>query len=438
MSDDLQQYVDWFRQTSPYIHAHRGRTVVLLFGGEAVDDQHFANLIHDIALLDALGLRIILVHGARPQIEQQLEQLGCSSVYEGALRVTDDLSMECVKAAVGKLRVEIEARLSMGIANSPMAGARIRVASGNFVVAKPLGVRDGIDYQHTGEVRRIDAEAIEDRLQVGDIVLLSCLGYSPTGEVFNLSAEDVATATAIALEADKLILLTEQASLADGDGSISQLTPSEAEMLLREPATDEALMRAGFAAIHACRRGVRRAHLIPRHTDGGLLIELFTRDGLGTLITAESYEDLRRASIDDVGGILELIAPLEEAGTLVRRSREQIELGIGEYRVIERDGMIIGCSALHPFAEQRTAELACLAVNPDYRGDDRGDQLLELIEQDAAKLGMRSLFILTTQSAHWFQERGFEKSTLKALPIERQRLYNDQRNAKVLIKQLTA
>ncbi|MGB1111225.1 MAG: amino-acid N-acetyltransferase [Gammaproteobacteria bacterium] len=436
MTDELQQYVDWFRQTSPYIHAHRGRTVVLLFGGEAVEDASFDKLIQDIALLNSLGLRLVLVHGARPQIESQLRQIDADCVYEGGLRVTDDIAMECVKAAVGKLRVEIEARLSMGVSNSPMAGARLRVSSGNFVIAKPLGVREGVDYQHTGEVRRIDTSAISSRLEDGELVLLSCMGYSPTGEVFNLSAEDVATATAIALKADKLILLSEDGALRDNNEAASQLTPSEAESLLGELNPPEHVIKPAIAAIHACRQGVKRAHLVPRDVDGAVLMELFTRDGLGTLITAESYEDIRRASIDDVGGILELIGPLEANSTLVRRSREQIELGIGEYWVIDRDGMIIACTAIHCFEDESTAELACLAVNPDYRGDDRGDQLLETIESEARARGMRDLFILTTRSAHWFQERGFESAKLADLPVSRQLAYNNQRNSKVFIKAL--
>jgi amino-acid N-acetyltransferase len=284
---------------------------VIAFGGEAVQDTGFAQLIHDIAMLQSLGVHLVLVHGARPQIEQRLRARGVDFRYEAGLRVTDSEALSAVKEAAGCLRVEIEALLSMGLANTPMSGARIRVASGNHVIAKPLGVRDGVDYQHTGEVRRIDAEGIRRRLESSEVVLLSPLGYSPTGEVFNLSAEDVATAAAIALKADKLIFLTESPGLRDGRRRpVSQLTAQQARAWLDKrrnlPAETAQHLRS---AVHACRQAVGRVHLVERAVDGALLLELYTRDGVGTLITGETYERLRRATIDDVGGILELIQP---------------------------------------------------------------------------------------------------------------------------------
>jgi amino-acid N-acetyltransferase len=431
-------YVDWFRQSSPYINAHRGRTFVVLFGGEAVADAGFPNLVHDIALLNSLGVRLVLVHGARPQIEARLAERQVASDYLDGLRVTDDAAMEAVKEAVGTLRVEIEALLSMGLANSPMAGARIRVASGNLVLARPLGVRDGIDYCHTGEVRRVDASAITRHLDADEIVLLSPIGYSPTGEAFNLSAEDVATAAAVALRADKLIALVEVPGLMDGRHRlIPELTPAETEDFLRERDTlPEDVAKQLVAAIYASRNGVRRVHLVSRQIDGALLLELFTRDGTGTMITAERFEQLRPAEIEDVGGILELIAPLEEQGILVRRSREQLELEIDHFTVAERDGMIIGCAALYPYIEERVGELACLAIHPDYQKAGRGDELLFAVERQAKELHLAKLLVLTTQTAHWFRERGFEPAKIEELPMKRQSLYNYRRNSKVFIKTL--
>lgn len=429
----VQQYVDWFRSSAPYIHAHRGRTLVILFGGEAVEDAAFAHLIHDIALLDSLGVRLVLVHGARPQIEQALTGSGLDSHYYGGLRITDEQSLSAVISAVGSLRVRIEALLSMGLANSPMHGARLRVASGNFVTARPLGVRDGVDFAHTGEVRRVDAEGIRQRLDDGNIVLLSCLGYSPTGEVFNLSAEDVASAAAVALQADKLISLVEGPGLTDSKRRlVQQLTPAEAEKTLAARRTlPEDVQRQLVAAIHACRHGVSRAHLVSRYVDGALLQELFTRDGAGTLITSERFEQLRPAQIDDVSGILEIIAPLEQTGIMVRRSREQIELEIGHFTVIDRDGMVVGVGGLYPYAEDAVGEIACVAVHPDYRSGGRGEDLLARLTEQARQQGLRSVFVLTTHTAHWFQERGFERATLASLPVARQQLYNYQRNSKV-------
>lgn len=431
---DEQAFVRWFRGSTPYINAFRGRTFVITFGGELVAEDQFASFVHDIGLLNSLGVRLVLVHGARPQIEERLNARGIELHYENGLRVTDAAALACVKEAAGTVRLEIEALLSMGLANSPMAGARIRVTSGNFVAAQPLGVRDGIDYQHTGEVRRIDGEAIQKQLHDGAIVLLSPIGYSPTGETFNLSAEDVATATAMQLRADKLIFLTDAKGVTDSRRRlIRELGLAEAEQALARKLSEE-MARCLGGALRACRGGVRRAHLIDRHVDGALLLELFTRDGIGTLVSGELFEGTRRASIDDVGGILELIAPLEAEGVLVRRSRELLEMEIDQFVVTERDGMIIACAALYPFTEEQVGELACLAVHRDYRKQGRGDVLLAFIERQAKDMGINRLFVLTTRTAHWFQERGFREADIKELPVKKQAMYNWQRRSKVFIK----
>lgn len=435
MKNPEDPFVDWFRQASPYIHAHRGSTMVLAFGGEAVLDDSFASLIHDIALLHGLGIRLVLVHGTRPQIEERLELRGAQMQVINGMRVTDDDALRCVMEAAGTVRVEIEARLSMGLANSPMAGARIEVDSGNFVTARPLGIIDGIDYQHTGEVRRINAAAIRRQLDDQAMVLVSPLGYSPTGEVFNLNAADVAAEVAIALEADKLIFLTDQPLTDSRRRPISNLMPAEAMQLLeRRKRLEEQLQRVLRNAIRVSRSGVARTHILPRQQNGVLLRELFTRDGCGTLVSAERWETIRQANIDDVGGILELITPLEEAGVLVRRSRERIETEIDHFSVIERDGAIIGCAALYPFHDAGMAELACLAIHPDYRNSGRGDQLLARMEEVARHFNLHSIFVLTTRTAHWFRERGFQPAEIKRLPGRRRDLYNWQRNSKMFIK----
>ncbi|MEN8179024.1 MAG: amino-acid N-acetyltransferase [Pseudomonadota bacterium] len=433
-------FIDWFRGSSPYIHAHRGRTFVICVGGEAVADACFANLTHDLALLHGLGIRLVLVHGARPQIEERLKARNVEMQYINGLRVTDDAALTCVKEAAGAVRVEIEALLSMGLANSPMAGARIRAASGNYVTAKPIGVRGGVDYCHTGEVRRIDAEGIKQRLDSGAIAIIPSLGYSPTGEVFNLSAADVAASVAIALGADKLISLVEGKGLTDSRKRlIPNANPREVETILeRRKQLPEDLTQHLRAAVSACRSGVKRTHLLNRQLDGALLKELFTRDGVGSLITAEPYEKTRTARIDDIRGLLGLIEPLESQGILVRRSRELLETEIDHFTLMERDGMVIACAALYPYPDQSMAELACVAVHPDYRDGGRGDRLLAHMEAQALEQGIEQLFILTTQTAHWFMERGFIPSNLKALPMQRLQLYNYRRNSKVFVKALTA
>ncbi len=429
-----QTFVDSIRQASPYIQAHRGSTMVLTFGGEAVGEG-FEALVNDVALLNTLGIRLVLVHGARPQIEKRLKQNGADIQYVNGLRLTDDQALDAVKDAVGSLRVDIEAKLSMGLVNSPLPTSSIGVATGNFVTARPLGIRDGVDYCHTGEVRRIDATGIHQQLDAGRIVLLSSIGYSPTGEIFNLSAEEVATATSIALHAEKLILLVEGEGLRDTRRQlINQLSLAEAEKILqsRRKLSDEWRRHLGNA-IDSCRRGVKRTHLVSRKTHGGLLLELFTRDGVGTLVSAEIYEGLRTATIDDVGGIMKLIEPLEEKGALVKRSRERLEMEIDHFLVVKRDGMIVACAALYPYGKQ-LAELACVAVHPDYRGSGRGDDLLQAIEQRSRNAGISRLFVLTTQTSHWFRERGFKSADMSELPLKKRGLYNYQRNSRVFIK----
>ena len=435
---DNQQFIDSFRHSAPYILAHRGRTVVLVFGGEAVADDSFADLVHDIALLHSLGIRLVLVHGARPQIEDKLRARGTALEYANGLRITNDAALLCVKEAAGTVRVEIEALLSMGLANTPMSGARIGVTSGNFVIARPLGVRDGLDYCHTGEVRRIDGGAIEQHLDDRRIVLLSPLGYSPTGEIFNLSAEEIATAAASELQADKLVLMTEGIALRDNRRRmLAQLTLQEARALLQSRRKLDTTSRRQLQhAVQACDRGVRRVHLLNRHHNGALLLELFTRDGHGTLITAEAYEGIRGARIDDAGGILELIKPLEDEGILVKRSRERLEMEIEHFLVIERDGTIIGCAALYPAEKHALGELACLAVHADYHNAGRGEALLQAIESRALASGIEKLVVLTTRTAHWFRERGFQPGDHSHLPARKNALYHYQRNSKDIFKQL--
>ena len=432
----MHDYVNWLRHASPYINAHRDCTFVVMLPGEGVAHANFGNIVHDLVLLHSLGVRLVLVHGSRPQIEARLQARGLPPRYHRDLRITDSPTLECVIDAVGSLRIAIEARLSMDMAASPMQGARLRVASGNFVTARPIGVLDGVDYHHTGEVRRVDRKGIGRLLDERSIVLLSPLGYSPTGEIFNLACEDVAMRAAIDLQADKLVLFGSEAGLLDEQGRlVRELRPQQVPGHLARlgPNYQAELLDA---AAQACRAGVKRSHLVSYAADGSLLTELFTRDGGGTLVDQEQFELVREASIEDVGGLIELITPLEDQGILVRRSREVLEREITQFSVVERDGMIIACAALYPIADSDAGELACLAVNPEYRHGGRGDELLERIEERARKLGLKKLIVLTTRTAHWFRERGFEPIGVERLPAARASLYNFQRNSKIFEKSL--
>jgi amino-acid N-acetyltransferase len=376
------------------------------------------------------------VHGIRPQIDHRLQKLNAPALFHQHLRITDDLALQCVKEAAGLVRLEIEALLSMGLANSPMAGSGLKVASGNFVTAKPIGVIDGIDYCHTGEVRRIDSSAIHAQLDQNNVVLISPVGYSPSGEVFNLSAEQVATAVAIALKAEKLVLLTEKSCCnPENDQAIQQMTTAEAENFLQQHSNIDNTLRLSLkAAIQSCQAGIERVHLIERAVNGALLLELFSRDGFGILISLTAFEELRPATLNDIGGLLELIKPLEQQGILAKRSREKIEMEISDYIVLERDGLIIACIALHADVNGQFGAIACLAVHIDYRGAARGDRLLTAVYQKAKQLGLKTLFVLSTQTMHWFIERGFLLSELNSLPEPLKVLYNPQRNSKILCK----
>jgi amino-acid N-acetyltransferase len=435
---ESRPFVDWFRHCAPYIHAHRGRTFVVAFGGEAVADAEFHRLVHDVALLSSLGVRLVIVHGSRPQIEERLVDAGIASEFHDGLRITRADALEFVKEAVGITRVEIESKLSMSQPDSPMFGARVRVACGNFVTARPVGVRNGVDHWYTGEVRRVDTDAIRQRLDSGAVVLISNLGYSWTGDVFNLGVHDVASSVAEALSADKLVCLTEGHGLLDAQGKlIREVSPKGLDsVLFQRDDIDLDVRRWVQAGARACLGGVRRAHLIARCEDGGLLTELYTRDGVGTLIALEAFEGMRTASPRDLPGVVELIRPLEEKGVLVPRSRERLEREIEHFMVVERDGMVVACVALYAFGDGSIGEVSCFAVHPDYRKGKQGERMLQFVEKRASQAGMRRLFVLTTHTEHWFHERGYVPSSPDALPEDRRSLYNAARASKVLFKEL--
>ena len=432
MTTSARAHIRWLRNTAPYINAHRGKTFVLMMEGAVAQHENFPNIIHDIALLNSLGVRLVLIHGSRLQIDQRLQRAGLESAFHEGMRITDNAAMEHVKDAAGSLRAQIEALLSMGLPNSPMQGSRMRVCSGNFVTARPLGVVNGVDFHHTGRVRRIDASGIHQQLADGSIVLLSPLGYSPTGEIFNLALEDIAVHCAAAIGADKLVLFGSAAGVLNDSGElIRQCAVGDVNGLTGTDAEQASLLQS---AKHACLAGVSRCHIISYEDDCALLQELFTHDGCGTLVAKDEYELLREATIDDVGGILELIEPLEHEGVLLKRSRELLETEISQFRLLVRDERIITCAALYPFPDDGCGEVACIVSHPDYRGGKRGQRLLQTLEQEARRQGLHRVFVLTTQTAHWFIEQGFVEASRDELPGKKKSLYNLQRSSKVFFK----
>lgn len=435
------ELVEGFRHSVPYINTHRGKTFVIMLGGEAIEHENFSSIVNDIGLLHSLGIRLVVVYGARPQIDANLAAHHHEPLYHKNIRVTDAKTLELVKQAAGTLQLDITARLSMSLNNTPLQGAHINVVSGNFIIAQPLGVDNGVDYCHSGRIRRIDEDAIHRQLDSGAIVLMGPVAVSVTGESFNLTSEEIATQLAIKLKAEKMIGFCSSQGVTNDDGDIvSELFPNEAQA--RVEAQEEkgdynsGTVRFLRGAVKACRSGVRRCHLISYQEDGALLQELFSRDGIGTQIVMESAEQIRRATINDIGGILELIRPLEQQGILVRRSREQLEMEIDKFTIIQRDNTTIACAALYPFPEEKIGEMACVAVHPDYRSSSRGEVLLERIAAQAKQSGLSKLFVLTTRSIHWFQERGFTPVDIDLLPESKKQLYNYQRKSKVLMADL--
>lgn len=445
MTDITDQYVHWFRQSSPYINTHRHKVFVVMLPGDCIDQPNFQNIVSDLALLNSLGVKLVVVHGARRQIETQLSTRGFESKFHKGMRVTERDHLAEVLKAVGETRFLLEASFSSGLPDSPMYGSKIRVRGGNFITAMPHGVIDGVDLQLTGKIRSVDTQAIKDLIDNGALAIISPLGYSFTGEVFNLSFADVAIQVAIDLEADKLIAYNDDGPICDAKGNqYRELTLLKCEKFLVEQGQNN-LSNTYFSlrACHkACDGGVARAHVVSSAEDGALLKELFTRDGSGTMVYRDSYETIRRARIEDVVGILNLIDPLEQQSILVKRSRERLETEIDYFTVMEKDNLIIGCAALYPIGkshqqEPRSGELACVAVHPDYRSGGRAKKLLMHLEKQASRLKLQQLYVLTTQTAHWFIEQGFTESHVDMLPAEKKSMYNYHRNSKVFVKKVT-
>lgn len=437
-------FVPWFRAVAPYLHAYRGKTFVVAVTGEMIAAGKLNAFVQDLSILHAMGLKIVLVHGFRPQVNEQLAAKGHVSRFSHGRRITDPVALDAAQEAAGQLRFEIEAAFSQGLPNTPMANATVRVVSGNFLTARPVGIVDGVDFQSSGLVRRVDHGAIRRAIDIGALVLLSPFGFSPTGEAFNLSMEDVATSTAIALQADKLVFMTEVPGIRenpdDPESAIdTELALADARRLLASWPAPAKPTDPGFYlqyCVKACEHGVERSHILPFAADGSLLLEVFTHDGIGTMVVDEKLESLREATPDDVGGILQLIEPFERDGTLVRRERTEIERDVSAYTVIEHDGIIFGCAALYPYPEARTAEMAALTVSPMAQGQGDGERILKHIEHRAKAMGLDSVFVLTTRTMHWFIKRGFAQVDPDWLPEARKRKYNWDRRSQVLVKRL--
>ena len=432
-------FVADFRQAAPYIHYLSGKTIVLAVSSHVLLADKLASLAKDIQLLASLGVRLVLVHGTRQYLNNMMHAAGETLSYHRGWRITDEATLQQVKQACGMVRFDIEAALSSSPAQMPDRNQRrLRVASGNFLLAKPLGVLDGIDMGYTGRIRKVDAEAIQQRLNEGCLVLVSPLGQSLSGKSFNLGLDDAAQALAVTLKAEKLVFLASEDGVRSTDGALlSQLTAAEAQALLDNNAHSADMSRMLKAAIYVLENGVRRAHILSGLNDGSLIAELFTRQGSGTALAQSSFMRIRAADNHDIGDIIDLIAPLESAGILLPRNREYLENHIHEFSVLEHDCHVYGCVALKVFEQQHTGELACLVVSPDAQDGGYGELLLDYVLKQAKARGVHTLFALSTNTGDWFDERGFETAELSELPPARQEQYlQNKRRSKIYRRSL--
>lgn len=431
-------YVRWFRGSTPYVSAHQGKTFVVVLSGEVLASENCMNVVHDLALVSVLGVRLVVVHGARPQITQALSEAGMDCPVIEGVRVTPFAAMDHVRRVCAGLRSQIEGLFSQGLPQTPLHKTRIGVLGGNLVTARPFGTLAGVSYQHTGVVRRIDRALIQDLLAPARIVLLSPFGYSPWGELYNLESEQLAARTAGAIKADKLILFTEEEVIFDAAGKrLSEAGPQGIQADLDKLVCGETTKRSLKLAAHFTQEEGIPTHLIGGLVDGALLQELFTAGGQGTRISQSLGSRVRTATSKDVAAILAMTAPLADEGVLKRRDPEAIERMIDDYLITEVDGLVAGCCAVSLLEACTAAELSCLVVHPNFRESAAGDALLDAAVSKAVNLGASDLVALTTHAHQWFRERGFAATEVDGLPVEI-RNQCEQRKSTAFVRHLGA
>ena len=429
--------VEWFRSATPYIRMHKGKTFVFVFDTSLSLSPNFKGFIHDLNLLLSIGIKVVLIYGFDEELKDKFSQPESKEIYDENRLVISKGLLSTIQERSGKFRIDLEARLSTNLPNSPMEGSNIRASSGNFIFARPLGIINGVDTLFAGEVEKIDVAGINDRLNTDEIVILSPLGFSPTGEIFLLRKEQVGELTAINLKADKLIFINDTSQFRDNiNKDLREIHTDQLVSAIDNGTMPKQTQSTLEASLSACQRGVRRVHLVDQCDEYALITELFTHRGMGILITKSTVESMRDAKLGDADGILELIKPLQEVQILIPRTKEAVEEIIKDFTVLEHDGTLVGCVALHGYNDEKIGELACLVVHPSYQKARAGINLLARIESKCRARGIQKIFVLTTRSSQWFVRRGFAIGNIKNLPIEKQAVYNSERNAKVLVKNL--
>lgn len=475
-----RNFIEMFRGSANYIASHRNKLAVFHIPGDLMDENPtgFRDLMNDISLSWLLGMKIVIVVGCRFQIEKRYNKEESHGRREHmGMVVTDEESLRIVKEEAGYVRFEVERQLARALKGGSSWGGGRRssgngssngtddvdvgegnVVSGNFYSAQPFGILDGVDYKYSGFVRRMEANKIHQVHQNRDIVLLTSLGFSPTGEVFNVNTEYLAAYAAGTLGASKVIYFLERDIALRHKvhgSSIPHLRVNDGRKLLKlngvrmetkgfvyfdgrsfECETERRFLTKMGWGMNALKAGVKRVHLISPN-NGGLLQELYTRDGSGTMISGDLYDGIHRATVDDATSIYEVITPLVEKGTLVGRKKAELERDIQQYHVYTRDGLLVACGQLKMF-ENGYAEIGCLVVNPLYRARGRGDAMLGYLERLCVEAGATNLFVLSTQTMEWFIERGFDEVRVDILPPSRRDTYNYDRGSKIYMKKISS
>ncbi len=414
-----------------YIPQFREKTFIISVDGAIVTDENFGNIRLDIAVLRSLNIRLVLVHGASAQIKALAAEQGITPTNLDGSGITDEATLQLALTAANRLTHEILEGLS---AND------LRAACTNAVIAHPLGILHGTDHLWTGKVERIDVAMCEKLLENDIIPVLPPLGFDGDGKTYRVNSDSIAVAAAEALKATKLMFITTRDGLQVGDKVIRQMTVSDLQSVLamQKSQIPSELVSKAVHAVAACKAGVPRVHIINGSLEEGLLAEVFTNEGVGTLVYANEFQQIRRALKKDVRSILNLTKPSVATEELVKRTRSSIEKQLGDYYIFEIDRNPVACVALHVYPEQRKGELACLYVSPAHENQGIGRKLIQYVETRARDLGLDELISLSTQAFTYFQSKGgFNEGSPDDLPpVRRERYDQSGRNSKVLVKKL--
>lgn len=414
-----------------YIPQFREKTFVLAIDGAIVTDENFATLLLDVAVLRSLNIRVVLVHGASAQIKALAEKQGTKPSNCDGSGITDESTLQIAINAANRLTHEILEGLS---AND------LRAACSNAIIAHPLGIIQGVDQRFTGKVEKVDVEMLQTLLGQGIIPVIPPLGFDGDGKTYRVNSDGVAVAVAAALKATKLMFITAQDGILVQGRVIRQMLVADLESVLALQRNDIApdLLSKALHAVAACKSGIPRVHVINGKVDEGLLAEVFSNEGIGTLIYANEYQQIRRAMKKDVRAIQMLTKQAVESAELVKRTRAMIEKQLSDYFIFEIDKNPVACVALHIYPDQKKGELACLYVNAMHENRGIGRKLIQFIETKAREMGLNELITLSTQAFTYFQSKGgFSEGTPNDLPPGRREKYDQSgRNSKVLVKKL--